>query len=265
MVSKTHGAERRLAFRALYDAEWSDQAIARVLKASPTTVERWRNDEGLAPHFSVYSQKIDHDAALVMYHDGASDGEIARHFNATQSGVTRWRQRVGLEPNFAGLQPFDGDTRRRARRMLCRGAARFQVAEEFGVGAHSTISRWRRKISDPGLRRPGLTNISIRRQVLRDATIHGRIVKALGKALPGEVREEATIAMYTDVLDGRLLVGLIEREAPSYRSAAFSICGSNYGPRSLDEENEDGWALGSTIQDPTALEAFDDIFEDRWN
>lgn len=256
-----HRAERWRAFRLLYDDEWSDSAIARVTKTAMMTVAKWREREGLKPLYLAHNPKIDDAEARLMHAEGASDGEIARHFKVTQSGATRWRQRAGLEPNFDAPYSHGPDVRKRARKMLCRGAARIQVADEFGIHKE-TVARWRRKITNPGLRPQGLTTRCIRVQVLKDGTLQARIAKALGSSLPKEVKDEAVMSMYVDALDGRLLVGLIEREAPAYRSAAFAICGSNYGPRSLDEENEDGWSLLSTIEDPTALQAYEVIFED---
>ena len=65
------------------------------------------------------------------------------------------------------------------------------------------------------------------------------------------------MALYTDVLDGRVDRQFIEQVAPAYREQAWSVCGSKFGPRSLDEELAEDWTIGDTLEDPYALEALE--------
>jgi hypothetical protein len=109
-------------------------------------------------------------------------------------------------------------------------------------------------MSDTGLRQTGITNRTIRAQVLGDKSIMPRIEKAVGPRIPSDVRHEATIGLYTAVLGGWIAAKFIEKEAPRFRNAAWSMCGSDYGLRSLDAVNDEGWRLGDALADPGALD-----------
>ena len=77
-----------------------------------------------------------------------------------------------------------------------------------------------------------------------------RIQKAIGHSHPEHVLEDAVADLYAAVFEGRVALDQIEKVAPHYRSRAYDMCGSAYGPVSLDAENEDGLRLIDTIADP---------------
>jgi hypothetical protein len=107
----------------------------------------------------------------------------------------------------------------------------------------------------PGLRSTGISNRTIRSQVLKDGGLEKRLTRAIGTAAPLDVRSEAISAMYADVLEGRLARDLIEAQAASYRNRAYDMCGlSKFGARSLDEELSEGFSLLDALEDPDALE-----------
>jgi transposase len=253
-------ADRKQAFLDLYWAGWSDRRIARVLNMSSTTINKWRSRLGLEPNEPPPKRyKIDKIEAVRLYAHGASDHTIARRFDVGQSCVTRWRQRLGLEPNFEPSLRLDKDVIREARKLLSRGASRKQVTQDLPIASLNTVTRLRRGMSARGLRRTGLTNAAIRSRILKDQSVRPRIEKAIGTHLPRDVLYEATTEMYVDVLDGRLALELIEEHAGRYRQRAFSFCGSDYGPRSLDERTDHGWPHLQSLADPDALAAFDMI------
>lgn len=114
----------------------------------------------------------------------------------------------------------------------------------------------RKKMPADGLRRYGITNRIIRAQVLKDAGLERRIRKAIGDGLPTDVKQDAVSDLYLAVLDCQVGCEHIEKVAPSYRNRAFGLCGSRFGPRSLDEELGDDFTLGDLLEDP---DAFDQI------
>ena len=256
MSAKPLSPERLAALRLLCEAGWSDIKIGRAFERSKTVIARWRKRNGLKPLPQGYRQKIDHAQALAMYGVGASDGEIARRFGATQSGATRWRQRQGLAPNMEKFQPVDAHRKRAARKLLRNGASRRHVAETIGVCVN-TITRIRKAMGSTGLRPTGLSDRAIRTQVLNDHTLERRIRRAVGANLPAEIRYEAATELYVDVLEGRLARDRIETAAASYRNRAYYMCGSKFGPRSLDAENDDSWTLSDTLADPDALQSME--------
>lgn len=241
-----------MAYRALHDNGWSAAAIARVLQVGEDSVRRWVISDGLEPNLTKFRPKFDALIAIEMYQAGASDGEVARRFGATQSGATRWRQRRGLEANFGPNPPLHPQIARSARRMLADGASRRQVADAHDIRCLSTVQKLRRRMDPRGLRPSGLTNASIRSQVLKDKTILPRISKAVGRQLPVDVKHDAVSALYLAVLDGLLRRDLIEERAPRFRARAFAMNGHDYSHRSLDDDTA-GWSMLDRLEDPNGL------------
>lgn len=205
--------------------------------------------------------KIRHAEALEMYHDGATDVQIAAHFGAAKCTVQQWRTRHGLPSiHWCGLPAY---LMRKARKMLREGASKQQVADEMGVSKR-TVQVWRRKMPAEGMRRPSARQRNIRESVVNDNELYPRILRAVGVGLPRDVRHDAANALYVDVLTGRLAVDLIEVKASRYRSMAWEMDGSAFGPISLDAANDDGFSLADLIADPAALEAMDDAAERAW-
>lgn len=205
--------------------------------------------------------KIRHGEALAMYDAGANDNEIALRFHALPSAVAHWRSRHGLpSKHFKGLS---ASQRRQAMRMLRDGATRQQVSDTIGV-CKAAIQRIRKSMPSEGLRSTGINQYTIRAQVLNNNDLYPRILRAVGSGLPRDVKHDAANEMYVDVLDGKLSADLIEARASRYRNRAWSICGSNYGPVSLDAANDDDFSLGDLIDDPAALAAMDEAAERAW-
>lgn len=263
MARACSSAIRVEAFIALHSAGWADSRIGAALAVRPEQVRTWRDERGLQKN-PGRSVKIDETEGRAMHAAGANDHQIARRFSVLPSAVVYWRQRRGLAPN-APSQTKPPEVRRKAKKMLRLGATRKQVAEACGLHIAS-VQAYRCKMNDPGLRRTGLTNLNIRSQVVKDARVVRRIERAVGVGLPPDVLSEATSSLYLAVLDGLVAVDLIEKVAPSYRNRAYEMCGSKFGPVSLDEEiGDDGWTLMDSLEDPDALEALEAAAEAAWN
>jgi hypothetical protein len=87
--------------------------------------------------------------------------------------------------------------------------------------------------------------------------------------LPADVLTDAADELYLAVLDGLIAERFIEEQAPRFRNRAFEMNGSNFGPRSLDAQDEDGWSLGDALADPDALQEMESAAEaaygnDNW-
>lgn len=249
--------EHRDAFLALHAVGWTSAAIARVLGISTETARKWRSALGISSNCSKYSPKFDSTIALAMYEQGASDGEIAKHFGATQGGATRWRQRHSLERNYDPNPPLDPYIARSARRMLADGASKRQVADAHEIACLQTVQKIRRRMPRKGLRPTGMTNATIRAQVLRDKSIVSRITRAVGVQLPPDVKHDAVTSLYLAVLDGLLSRDLIEERAARFRTRAFALNGHDFSHRSLDDGEGRSWI--DQLEDPNALDQFDEI------
>ncbi len=249
--------EHRDAFLALHMGGWTAPAIARVLGISEETARRWRSALGISPNPSKYCPKFDSAAAMALYEQGASDGDIAKHFGATQGGATKWRQRQGLQRNFDPNQPLEPLVARSARRMLADGASRRQVADAHDIACLGTVQKLRRRMPRKGLRPIGLSNPSIRAQVLKDKTIVSRITRAVGAKLPPDVKHDAVTSLYLAVLEGLLSRDLIEERAAKFRTRAFALNGHDFSHCSLDDGEGRSWI--DHLEDPDALARFDEI------
>lgn len=205
--------------------------------------------------------KIDPAQALAMYDDHATDREIADRFGVDKSAVAHWRARRNL-PTKNSIIP-SAEKYRKARQMLRDGASKQQIADETGMHP-STVQTIRRSMPKEGLRKAGAATNGIRYRAINDNDLYPRILRAIGASLPRDIKHDAANEMYVDVLDGRLSADLIEARASRYRTRAWNICGSNYGPVSLDAANDDGFSLGDVIEDTAAIEAMEDAAERVW-
>lgn len=242
--------QRFEAYRALYDAGWLDERIGNAFGLSRATICQWRRANGLPA--LIEPQKIDRAFATSLYEEGLSDGEMGRALGVTQSGVTRWRQRFGLAPNIP--RPSLTETQKRSARKLLRQG---QTARDVGAAvgcSKQTIMRLRRGMNPKGLRKTGVTNLTIARRLRKDASVLPRIERAVGQFLPPHIREDAISELYVAVLSGQLAIDQIETQAASYRSKAWDMCGSAFSSVRLDEEDENGLRLVDCIPDPSTLD-----------
>jgi DNA-binding CsgD family transcriptional regulator len=241
------------AFKLLHREGWSDTRISRAFGLYQKVVWNWRSAAGLPPNAKQFRRaNLDYDHVLELYRSGHNDYEIARELDIDPSLICKWRKSKGL-PALPQKRYLSPEMIRQARKMLKLGASNDHVAADLNV-SRQTIQKLRRHLPSSGLRKHGITNRSIRNKVLRDQSIMQRIEKAVGGGMPAEVRYEAVLSLYTEVLEGRVLPECIEQRAAHSRGQAWSLCGSKFGPRSLDDELAEDWTLGDTIEDFSALE-----------
>lgn len=253
MSRSTASTERDQAWTILHATGWTDYKIARAFEIGESAVRRWRGAQSLPPNGVRKIANVDYGVVLRLYRDGHNDHEIAREVGIDPSTICKWRRSKGLPAQKSADPSLDAAAVRKAKKMLRLGATKEQVAAEISVHKR-TIQRIRSKMSDAGLRKHGLNTLAVQRQARAGSSLLTRIENAIGKKVPSNVRYEAALALYTEVLEGRIAPDYIEQQAPRFRNEAWSLCGSRFGPRSLDEENDDGWSLGDALADPAALE-----------
>lgn len=255
-------ASRKCAFEILHSAGWSDFRIASALQVGAHVIKRWRQDRNLEPNAGRV-RKINETIAREMLAGGATDKGMAETFGVDPSAIAHWRKRRGLSASFPASR-ISAEDRRTVNKHLKLGASRKQICDLTSIKSLNTIDGFRSKIKSGKLRRTGITNETIRRRVSKDPNVQKRIDRAIGAHVPADIRADAAMDLYVDLLEGRVDVDLIEKVAPSYRSRAFDMCGSKFGARSLDEDLGDGWSLMDTIQDECAQSDMEAAAEDAW-
>lgn len=94
---------------------------------------------------------------------------------------------------------------------------------------------------------------------------YSQIAAAMPRWLSDAARDDAISDMYVAYLEGTVSMSDVAAEARRYASRAVNQWESRFGPRSIDEQlTEDSHTtLGDMLVDPSALHAFDYIFEDE--
>lgn len=141
--------------------------------------------------------------------------------------------------------------------LVLQGMSNREVKAATGVSA---CERKLRRLRDDH----GVETRSRRRCVEgADVRLYKRIRKSLAHVGDAMLRDDAISEMYLAVIDGHLAQGQVEKEARRYGNAQFAQWSSKFGPQSLDEiQGENDWSLLDSLEDRSALEAFDRIFDD---
>ena len=250
------------AFLILHSAGWSDARISKAVREPVLKVRSWRISKDL-PINPPSNQKINDGEARKMLSDGANDRQIADRFGTHPSAVVFWRQRRNLEPNFP-CHRMSAQELKLAKKMILEGASRRQVAEATGLKDISSVRDIRAKLQGENMRKTGQTTRRISQRIRKDPRVLRRIEKAIGLNVPDDIRTDATMDLYASVLEGLVSADLIEKVAPTYRNRAYSMCGSKFGPRSLDEDLGEGLSLMDALEDPAALEEMESSADYAW-
>jgi hypothetical protein len=237
--------------QALYERGLSDEEIAREQGVSTTSVRCWRQYWGLPVNYAPCRKEEKRRSAerLDLYRKGLGDCAIADLQGVSPSAVKEWRHHYGLSSNNS--QKCVVSPERDAGRMLLyqSGLPDGAIAKLHGVHPRA-IAWWRGRrglaANPAGGDRSG--GPSMPDQIAVD--LLRRIRRALGAALPPDIRDDATSEMYVDLTLGTLDKVDIERKARWYRNRVLDRFASKFGPRSLDQEIGDG--EGFTLLDMLA-------------
>lgn len=187
-----------------------------------------------------------HAERLALYEQGLDDGQIAKALGVVKKTIFDWRQLHGLPTrNSVHFSP----EQHAARTLLYQmGYSDARIAREQRVGWRR-IQAWRKRRDLPAHD----FNIGGRwsRSSLKGDTVLDRIKRAIGRALPRDVADDAVSDLYVAVLTGAVALDRIEAEARKFGNRVLNQFASKFGPRSLDEEigDSDGFTLLDKLRD----------------
>ncbi|MEM1051152.1 MAG: helix-turn-helix domain-containing protein [Pseudomonadota bacterium] len=240
--------KRLEALRLLNGMGWTDVDVAHVFGLTSTTIAKYRAANDIPVAKTKYTQRINHEEALSLLTSGMSDRQIARQLNVHQTSVLGWRRRHGLSPSYRSGNAMPAETRRGIKKMLAQGATKDAVAAKFNVHRR-TVQKIRSKMNAEGLRKAAVSNERLRNALRGDKDLMAKLNSAIGEKVPSHIREHAVFDMYGDLFECVLRVEDIEKRAPSYRSAAYKMCGDEWSHSRLDKEDENGLTLMDTLSD----------------
>ena len=193
---------------------------------------------------------VHHDWRM-LYKQGLTDKQIGEATKTSATAVGKWRRSKGLPSNAAQTLRSKAGT---GMRFLLHdlGWGMTSIAKQQGV-SRAAIKDWRNRV---GLKpNPASSNCSAarREKLLRDA--QKRVVKAIGNQLPLEIASDAAAELMLALMEGKIRLHDIEKEAPGYISRAFSEYSNAFRQVSLDEEvpGSDGLCRIDTLRDETSV------------
>lgn len=122
-----------------------------------------------------------------------------------------------------------------------------RIAREEGV-TEPSVFVWRRRIGLPANGSPGgvpkVIGVSFE-------AVMARIRRAVGRALPADIADDAVGNLMLAIMDGTLSIDDIEASARKFGNRVLDQFASKYGPRSLDRElsDDEGFTLLDTLAD----------------
>ncbi|WP_294211346.1 helix-turn-helix domain-containing protein [uncultured Sphingomonas sp.] len=202
---------------ALFERGIGSRIIAREMKASVQTLDRWRTEMLRAKpelrrrstagrrtprhaNGTVYSKlRPDRRArAFVLYADGKNDREIADELGIYAQQVWEWRTALFLPP----------------------------------IGKAGRRATAKPKPHPTG---PAITPMS--------NPLYAELFSAVGRGLSPDLTDDAVSDMWLAIAEGRLLPCDVRKLAGRFRNKVVATYASRFGPRSLDEEIGDGDGL----------------------
>jgi hypothetical protein len=179
-----------------------------------------------------------------------SDGRIAQHEGVCEKAIFDWRKVRGLPAvSGNGARGYALTPEADAARMLLyqmRYSDR-RIAREQKV-SWTTIQGWRkrRKLPPHGLSRRHWKTADL----ARDTTLD-RVRRAIGRALPPDIRDDAISDLYLAVLSGTVDLDEVEKQARKFGNRVLNTFASKFGPQSLDQElgDAEGFTLMDTLVD----------------
>lgn len=135
------------AFRAMYEAGETDQAIAAAVGLSLWRVGTFRREHGMcrtnhAAHRRTKKSRIHTETAKEMFLAGRSDEEIAKAFGVCTHSVQKWRHKNNLARK-GGRKKCSFDTKE-AMQLLTNGFDDQEISILLGV-ERAVIKEWRKR------------------------------------------------------------------------------------------------------------------------
>lgn len=200
-----------------------------------------------------------------LYDKGLTDPEIAAALDCHRTSIMHWRHSRGLAARFdrsgtrANLKHIAD---KRAARMLLYSLnySDGRIAREQGV-TPGAVQGWRNRLGLPPVERSRRMD----RRTRGDPALE-RIRKAVGRALPRDIADDAAADLYLAVLSGSLALDKIEAEARRFGNRVLDQFASRFGPRSLDEElgDSDGFRMIDLIPDDRSSSWLEEMGATVW-
>jgi len=259
--------------RELYDAGYTDPAIAKAVGILNKSVFKWRKRSGLPPNVSPGRRASASSAVAVVTPDlkrratallerGVGPRTIAREMSASLQSLERWRtamlserpelrrqashQKAPRHPSGRMYSKMLPDRRARAFVLYADGLCDYDIAKDLGV-RKTQIWEWRHALFLPAVRK------SMRKHMVKPKPkwlgqaispmsnpLYAHIVASIGRGMAPDLIDDAVSDVWLALAEGRLSAQQISAEAGKFRNRVIGSYASKFGPRSLDEDIGDG-------------------------
>ena len=199
---------------------------------------------------------------IAMLRDGLSVSDIrgrtGRHISSDR--LKKLRTQTGIKSRKPEPIPDAA-----IRAQIIQGASESKVRTAVGRHVSSRRIRHLREelVGGAIARGPTARVKSKRRDNMSADKLYAAVSSALSHMSDRILRDDAISEMYLAALEGQLALKDIRAEARRFSGAEVAKWQSRYGPISLDEiTSDEDFALIEKIDDPSALDAFNAIFEE---
>lgn len=151
------------------------------------------------------------------------------------------------------------------RSLILQGAGELRIWKVTGHRVtYARIKRMRVELGVQLQPNPAAsTPAKPRKQLPGRDDLFSQVKSALSFMVDPVLRDDAVSEMYLAVLEGTITLSQIRQEARKFSSDSVAKWQNNFGPRSLDAALGEGdLSLLDRLEDRTALEAFDRLFQD---
>jgi transposase-like protein len=265
--------ERAKLRRELYDAGYTDPAIAKAVGILNKSVFKWRKQAGLPPNVppgrsarssstvAVVTPDLKR-RAMALLERGVGPRTIAREMAASIQSLERWRtamlserpelrrqashRKVPRHPGGRLYSKLLPDRRARAFVLYADGLCDYEIAKDLGV-RKTQIWEWRHALFLPAVGKSRQKHmVKPKPKQLGQAIspmsnpLYAHIVNSIGRGMAPDLVDDAVSDVWLALAEGRLSPQQISAEAGKFRNRVIGSYASKFGPRSLDEDIGDG-------------------------
>ncbi len=268
--------------RELYNAGYTDPAIAKAVGILNKSVFKWRKKLGLpanvppgrsarsSPAIAVVTPDLKR-RAMALLERGVGPRTIAREMSASVQSLERWRtamlserpelrrqashRKVPRHPGGRLYSKMLPERRARAFVLYADGLCDYEIAKDLGV-RKTQIWEWRHALFLPAVGR------SSRKRMAKSKSkplgqpispmanpLYAHIVASIGRGIAPDLVDDAVSDVWLALAEGQLSPQQISAEAGKFRNRVIGSYASSFGPRSLDEDIGDGDGDGFRMLD----------------
>jgi len=257
--------------RELYDAGYTDPAIAKAVGILNKSVFKWRKKSGLpanappgrssraSPTVAIVTPDLKR-RAMALLERGVGPRTIAREMSASVQSLERWRtamlserpelrrqashRKVPRHPGGRMYSKLLPERRARAFVLYADGLCDYEIAKDLGV-RKTQIWEWRHALFLPAIGKSRRKHVVKPKQLGQAISpmsnpLYAHIVASIGRGMAPDLVDDAVSDMWLALAEGRLSPSQISAEAGKFRNRVIGSYASKFGPRSLDEDIGDG-------------------------